>query len=106
MAHQLEDYTYLDVMVNHKAQLSNGYAIFVKAGELPLTLQRDTNLTLFQLAIIYNMSYIDILLFRELIHTICDNQSVNADEQIAHFEQCVHHVQNPPSVPIEEGDDE
>ena len=89
MAHTLEDYLYLQTMVTDKSRLSNEYAIFVKDGELPLTIKRNSNVSLFQFAVLQTQSIIPIEEFIQVIESICDGRKIDSDSEVLHFRKCV-----------------
>lgn len=88
MAHQLEDYQYLQVMVSDIDDISKNYVFFVKDGELPVVLEAEKDFTLTEFAIFASKTGIDIEHFQTCVHDTaigCDCQPKEKMEQFEHL---------------------
>lgn len=89
LAHRIEDYLYLDVMVSKKDYLSNKYAIFVKDNEMPIVLELDKDLSLMEFAILSTKTCIPVEEYKVVVESTADGKGESASEMVKIFEQCL-----------------
>ncbi len=95
-----QDYDYLNVMVNKREYFNQDYILFYQPlKNLPITLKKDSDLTILEFAILFCKCDIDISEFRNIVEAQAEGNGVSSQEQISLFNTYVeliqeHEVQN------------
>lgn len=85
LAKAIEDYEYLDVMVTKKDTISKEFVMFVRGGELPLTLEVNKSFSMLELSILYTKCSVNIEHFKTLVYDIAYRNGEVPEEQVELF---------------------